>query len=230
MDAYHPDTVFSLSIDQFGPATPISNQPQIAVWNLGAARDRAVAVDPGPRGKESSVHGGGERLLRPFRRPALPNAVLRRKARARPGARKRRPGPGPSTSSTGMAGKTAPISPGPSARSPAPTKARVGAQRDSSTRPALDPWLDRWQARLAEEDATDPRRPGCRRRTPPAFPRNHRIEQRRSRPPWFGRFLAAAYEDADGRPAAPSPMTPPSPIHEGRARDRQRVTRTFCGT
>lgn len=94
---------------------------------------------------------------------------------------------------------------------------------------ALDVWLGKWQARLAQESVSPAERAVAMRRVNPAFiPRNHRIEA----------AIAAAQENADFTPfetllTVLSRPFDDQPEHEALAappKPNEVVLQTFCGT
>ena len=219
MDAYHPDRVFS-SIDQFGRYA-YANQPQIAVWNLAQLAsallplipDRAAGIDA----FTDAINGFSDRF------DAAWEGVLRAKL-------------GLATTAAGdgdlarallaiMAANGADFTNTFRALSgPEPTRAR-----DQMIDPtALDPWLDRWQARLATEGrAAGDRIAAMQAANPARIPRNHRIEAviaaalTEDLAP-FARLVAALAAPFDDAPEFADYALPPEAD--------ERVTATFCGT
>ncbi len=219
MDAYHPDTVFS-SIDQFGRYA-YANQPQIAVWNLAQLATSLLALipdrDAGVAEFTAAVNGFSERF------DAAWHAVLRRKL-------------GFATAEdddpalaldllTRMAENGADFTRTFRALSgPDPRRAR-----DEFIDPtALDPWLDRWHARLAAEAKDDAARIALTRAANPArIPRNHRVEQ----------VIQAAvagdlapFETLMAALADPFADDPAYAAYEDPPAEGEHVIRTFCGT
>jgi len=217
MDAYHPDTVFS-SIDQFGRYA-YSNQPQIAVWNLAQLATALLPLIPdreeGIERFTAAVNGFSDRF------DAAWHAVLRRKlglAQAQDGD----PALGLDLFDR-MAGNSADFTRTFRALSGPDLRA---ARNEFIDPTALDPWLDRWQARLAEEDATD-RVARMQAANPARIPRNHRIEQA-IQAAVAGDF--SPFETLMAATAAPFADDPAFADHEVGPEIDQRVTRTFCGT
>ena len=219
MDAYHPDTVFS-SIDQFGRYS-YANQPQIAVWNLAQLatallplipdRDEGIAVFT------AAVNGFSERF------DAEWHAVLAAKL----GLRDQQAGDAALALDLLelMAENSADFTRTFRALSaPDPSWAR----EEFIDPTAMDAWLIRWRARLAQEDVTAEDRVARMRAANPArIPRNHRIEA-----------VIAAAVDGDYAPflalmtALADPFAEDASLaaFEAAPMDGEHVTRTFCGT
>ncbi|MBF9061311.1 YdiU family protein [Rhodobacterales bacterium HKCCSP123] len=219
MDAYHPDTVFS-SIDQFGRYA-YANQPQVAVWNLAQLATALLPLlpdrDAGIERFTELVNGFSDRF------DAEWHAVLRAKlglATTDPedvalafDLLERMAANGADFTRTFRA-----------LSGPDPARAR-----DEFIDPtALDPWLDRWQARLAREARGDTARIAAMQAANPArIPRNHRVEEAITAAvagdlaPFEGLMTALARPFADD-PSHAEYEEPPT--------DQQRVLRTFCGT
>jgi uncharacterized protein YdiU (UPF0061 family) len=219
VDDYHPDTVFS-SIDQFGRYA-YANQPQIAVWNLAQLATALLPLipdrDAGIDSFTAAINGFSDRF------DAAWDGVLRAKL--------------------GLA--TQAIDDGELARDLLAIMAANSADftntfralsgpdprraRDHLIDPtALDPWLERWQARLAAEHRTPPDRIAAMQATNPArIPRNHRIEQAIQAAITddfapFERLMAALAQPFSDDPAFADYADPPT--------ENERVTATFCGT
>jgi uncharacterized protein YdiU (UPF0061 family) len=219
MDAYHPDTVFS-SIDQFGRYA-YANQPQVAVWNLAQLATALLPLlpdrDAGIERFTELVNGFSDRFDDEW------HAVLRAKL-------------GLDTEQDDdatlafdllerMAQNSADFTrtfralSGPDPR----------AARDEFIDPtALDPWLDRWQARLATEAREDAARIAAMQATNPArIPRNHRVEEAITAgvagdfTPFETLMKALAHPFADD---------PDLTAYEAPPTNEERVLRTFCGT
>jgi uncharacterized protein YdiU (UPF0061 family) len=219
MDDYHPDTVFS-SIDQFGRYA-YANQPQIAVWNLAQLATALLPLipdrDAGIDSFTAAINGFSDRF------DAAWDGVLRAKL-----------GLATQANDDGelardllaiMAANSADFTNTFRALSgPDPRRAR-----DHLIDPtALDPWLERWQARLAAEHRTAPDRIAAMQATNPArIPRNHRIEQAIQAATSddfapFERLMAALAQPFANDPAFADYADPPT--------ENERVTATFCGT
>lgn len=219
MDAYHPDTVFS-SIDQFGRYA-YANQPQIAVWNLAQLATALLPLIPDREARidafTDAINGFSDRF------DAAWDGVLRAKL-------------GLATTAAGdgdlarallaiMAANGADFTNTFRTLSgPEPTRAR-----DQMIDPtALDPWLARWQARLAAEGRAETDRIAAMQAANPArIPRNHRIEAAIQAAVAgdfapFHQLMAALADPFSDDPAFAGFAVPPS--------DGERVTATFCGT
>ncbi|WP_444876275.1 protein adenylyltransferase SelO [Agrobacterium larrymoorei] len=94
---------------------------------------------------------------------------------------------------------------------------------------AADEWLERWNARAAQERSSGKERADAMRAINPAIiPRNHRIEE----------VIAAAVEDNDFKPfhemlkatARPFEELPEFSVYMQAPMNHERVFRTFCGT
>ncbi|PWK62823.1 protein adenylyltransferase SelO [Roseicyclus mahoneyensis] len=219
MDAYHPDTVFS-SIDQFGRYA-YANQPQIAVWNLAQLATALLPLIPdreeGIEVFTAAVNGFSDRF----------DAAWHKVLTAKLGLTETQDGDVSLALDLldAMAENSADFTRTFRALSSAdPTRAR-----DEFIDPtALDPWLVRWRARVAQEDVTGADRIARMQATNPArIPRNHRIEQiiatavEGDFAPFEGLMEALADPFAeDARLAA----------YEQAPADGEHVTRTFCGT
>lgn len=219
MDAYHPDTVFS-SIDQFGRYA-YANQPQIAVWNLAQLATALLPLipdrDAGIDSFTAAINGFSDRF------DAAWDGVLRAKL-----------GLVTQANDDGeLARDLLAIMAANSADFTNTFRALSGSDpasaRDQLIDPtALDPWLERWQARLGPEHRTEPERIAAMQATNPArIPRNHRIEQVIEAAIGddfapFDRLMAALAQPFADDPAFADYADPPT---EG-----ERVTATFCGT
>jgi uncharacterized protein YdiU (UPF0061 family) len=219
MDAYHPDTVFS-SIDRFGRYA-YANQPQIAVWNLAQLATALLPLipdrDAGIEAFTAAVNGFSDRFETEW------HGVLRAKL-------------GLATADEGdvalaldllerMAANRADFT----RTFRALSGAEPRAARDEMVDPtALDPWLARWQARLAAEGCTPEDRVARMQAVNPArIPRNHRIEQAISAAVAgdlapFETLMAALAAPFEDDPAFVAFTEPPT--------DGEHVTQTFCGT
>jgi uncharacterized protein YdiU (UPF0061 family) len=219
MDAYHPDTVFS-SIDQFGRYA-YANQPQVAVWNLAQfatallplMADRDAAIE---RFTEM-VNGFSERF------DAAWHAVLRAKL-------------GLGTARDDDAALAFDLLERMAANEADFTRTfralsgdDPARARDELTDPAsLDPWLERWRARLDAEDRENTARMATMQAVNPArIPRNHRVEE----------VITAAvagdlgpFRTLMAALAAPFTSDPDFAPYEDPPAEEARVTRTFCGT
>lgn len=94
---------------------------------------------------------------------------------------------------------------------------------------SLNPWLERWRARLAQESGNPQTRRAAMHAVNPAFiPRNHRmeavivaaVERDDFRP--FEEFLTVLSTPFEDQPAFAAYATPPQ--------EHERVHRTYCGT
>ncbi|NKX45818.1 protein adenylyltransferase SelO [Roseicyclus persicicus] len=219
LDAYHPDTVFS-SIDHYGRYA-YANQPQIAVWNLAQLATALLPLvpdrDEGIEAFTAAVNGFSDRF------DAAWHGVLRAKLGL---ATARDDDPALALDLLDrMAANGADFTRTFRALSgPDPALAR-----DEFIDPtALDPWLARWQARLAAEGRDEPARIAAMQATNPArIPRNHRVEQ----------AIAAAVADDLGpfhalmaALAQPFADDPRLAAYEDPPAEAERVTATFCGT
>ncbi|WP_284266313.1 protein adenylyltransferase SelO [Roseicyclus amphidinii] len=219
MDAYHPDTVFS-SIDQFGRYA-YANQPQIAVWNLAQLATALLPLlpdrDEGIERFTALVNGFSDRF------DAEWHAVLRAKL-------------GLATEDEEDAALAFDLLERMARNSADFTRtfrALSGdtpqSARDEFIDPtALDPWLTRWQARLAAEARDEAARITAMQAANPArIPRNHRVEEAITAgvagdfTPFENLMQALAHPFADD-PSVAEYEAPPT--------DEQRVLRTFCGT
>ena len=219
MDAYHPDTVFS-SIDQFGRYA-YANQPQIAVWNLAQLATALLPLipdrDEGIEVFTTAVNGFSDRF------DAEWHGVLAAKL----GLRDQREG------DVALALDLLDLMAENQADFTRTFRALSGPDpswaRDECVDPtAMDGWLVRWRARLAQEDVTSEDRVARMRAVNPArIPRNHRIEQviAAAVDGDHGPFhaLMAALADPFAEDAAHKP-------YEDAPQDGEHVTRTFCGT
>jgi uncharacterized protein YdiU (UPF0061 family) len=219
MDAYHPDTVFS-SIDQFGRYA-FANQPQIAVWNLAQLATALLPLipdrDEGIEVFTTAVNGFSERF------DAEWHGVLRRKL-----GLKTAEDSDPALALDLLAlmaengadfTRTFRALSGPDPRT---------ARNEFIDPTAFDPWLVRWQERLAMEQRAEADRIAAMQAANPArIPRNHRIEQAIEAAVAgdlgpFETLMAALAHPFDDDPAFAAYTDPPA---EG-----EHVTHTFCGT
>jgi uncharacterized protein YdiU (UPF0061 family) len=219
MDAYHPDTVFS-SIDQFGRYA-FANQPQIAVWNLAQLATALLPLIPdreeGIEVFTTAVNGFSERF------DAEWHGVLRRKL-----GLKTAEDSDPALALDLLAlmaengadfTRTFRALSGPDPRT---------ARNEFIDPTAFDPWLVRWQERLAMEQRAEADRIAAMQAANPArIPRNHRIEQAIQAAVAgdlgpFETLMAALAHPFDDDPAFAAYTDPPA---EG-----EHVTHTFCGT
>ena len=229
MDRYHPDTVFS-SIDQFGRYA-YAQQPRIAQWNM--ARFAECLLPLIDDDKDAAVARATEVLQEAAARMEVEwLAVLRAKLGLQQqeedddraliqGLLQQMQTQEADFTLAFRALADALEAPEPKA---APELARVFADTE-----ALAPWLDRWRARLAREDA-DPAETAQRLRAvnPRYIPRNHQVEavisaavEREDFVP-FHAMVEAMADPFSQREAAEPYATPPKP--------EERVTQTFCGT
>lgn len=229
IDTYHPDTVFS-SIDQFGRYA-YAQQPRIAQWNM--ARFAECLLPLIDDDKDAAVARATEVLQEAAARMEVEwLAVLRAKLGLQQqeedddraliqGLLQQMQTQEADFTLAFRALADALEAPEPKA---APELARVFADTE-----ALAPWLDRWRARLAREDA-DPAETAQRLRAvnPRYIPRNHQVEavisaavEREDFVP-FHAMVEAMADPFSQREAAEPYATPPKP--------EERVTQTFCGT
>ena len=218
MDAYHPETVFS-SIDRFGRYA-YANQPQIAVWNLAQLATALLPLipdrDAGIEAFTAAVNGFSDRF------DAAWHGVLGAKlglATAREGDAE-------------LALDLLALMAANGADFTRTFRALSGAEpraaRDEFIDPtALDPWLDRWEARLALDVSDTGRIARMQAVNPARIPRNHRVEA-----------AIQAAVTGDLAPFHALMAATAAPFTEDRAlaafeeppEEAQRVTQTFCGT
>lgn len=219
MDDYHPDRVFS-SIDQFGRYA-YANQPQIAVWNLAQLATALLPLIPdreeGITAFTEAVHGFSDHFDTAW------DAVLRAKLGLATEA----------AADGALARDLFALMADHGADFTNTFRALAGADpasaRDHFVEPAaLDPWLARWQARLAAEGRAAPDRIAAMAAANPArIPRNHRIEQAITAAladdfAPFQRLMDALAQPYVDDPAFADFARPPT--------EAERVTATFCGT
>ncbi|MEJ2388935.1 MAG: protein adenylyltransferase SelO family protein, partial [Chromatiaceae bacterium] len=223
MDAYHPGTVYS-SIDR-GGRYAYGNQPRIAHWNLSRLAQSLLPlldddVDKAVQEAQAAIDGFGERFERAYR------ACFRAKL----GLVEAHEGDAEliDTLLQAMSETRADFTNTFRALCDAaqgvdgPFRAQVGEN------PALDAWLARWQARLAEESAdSDTRATAMRCANPAVIARNHRVEAALDaavagdlHP--LDSLLQALGDPWKDRPEGDYYTRPPEP-HEV-------VQQTFCGT
>lgn len=224
MDTYHPRTVFS-SIDQLGRYA-YGNQPRIVQWNLARLAECLLPLltedpDKAVEAAQEVLSGFGPQF------EAAWTAGLRAKL-------------GLMTAREGDASLAQEL-----LRAMMENEAdytltfrrlsEAEAGDDEALRllfkdsAALDEWLPRWRARLAEEGVSPEARQAAMRAVNPAYiPRNHMVEQ----------AIGAAVELRDLKPFEELLEVLERPFEEqpGRARyaappqPEERVLQTFCGT
>ena len=224
MDAYHPETVFS-SIDQQGRYA-FGNQPAIAHWNLARLAECLLPLISEDEDKALDLA-----------REALAGFALRFGAAWREGVLRKlglaEEGEGDEAlvqdlfdlMAKGEADFTLTFR----RLCDAAAGQGDGLRALFADPAAIDPWLDRWRARLAQEAGDATSRAAAMRAVNPAYiPRNHLVEeaiaaatQREDFSPFeeLVAVLARPYEEQSGRERF---ATPPRP--------EERVLRTFCGT
>jgi uncharacterized protein YdiU (UPF0061 family) len=223
MDAYHPGTVYS-SIDR-GGRYAYGNQPRIAHWNLSRLAQSLLPlldddVAKAVQEAQAAIDGFAERFDRAYRAcfqaklglveahegdAELIDTLLQ--AMSETGADFNNTFRALCDAAEGVDG---------------PFQAQIGEN------PALDAWLARWQARLAEESADSAARATAMRRANPAvIARNHRVEAALDAAVAgdldpVEALLQALADPWNERPDGDYYTRPPEP-HEV-------VHQTFCGT
>ena len=165
LDSYHPDTVFS-SIDRFGRYA-YGNQPQIALWNLAQLAScllPLIGADVG--GDEAAIATATEAIER-FE--GLYQSAWLARFRAKLGLSRAEEGDRELAEDllARMAAQGADFTR--TFRGLADGTARL----EFSGPQAFDAWVERWQARLARDDAGWAAR--MNRTNPALIPRNHQI-------------------------------------------------------
>src|SRR5690606_35888450 len=215
MDHYHPATVFS-SIDQRGRYS-FGNQSTIAQWNLARLAECLVPLMPG--GTDAAVAAATE-AINAF--TGQFDAALLQHMRRKLGLTTARDEDATLLSELLQAMQLA--------RADFTLTFRQLADAiEEGGDAALQPWLGRWRARLAEEPLpADQLRQLLRAANPAFIPRNHRVEvaldaaaTRDDLGP-FESLLALVRQPFDDHPGFESWMQPPE--------DHERVLATFCGT
>lgn len=224
MDVYHAETVFS-SIDE-GGRYAYGNQPSIAIWNLARlaetllpllAEDEKAAIADAEAALSGfapafqTTYAAGMRAKLGLMEAREDDLVLARDLLA--------------AMAEGQADFTLTFR----------ALCNVATGDDAELHAqflefaAIDAWLVRWRARLAEEGGDANVRAATMRGANPAFiPRNHRIEQ----------VITAAVENGDFAPfetlvtvlARPYDDQPEFAEYRNAPRPEEVVTRTFCGT
>ncbi len=224
MDVYHAETVFS-SIDE-GGRYAYGNQPSIAIWNLVrfaetllpllAEDEKAAIADAeaalgGFAPAFQTTYAAGMRAKLGLMEARDDDLVLARDFLA--------------AMAEGQADFTLTFR----ALCNAATGDDVTLRAQFSEQAAIDAWLMRWRARIADEGGDMKARAAMMRGANPAFiPRNHRIEQ----------VITAAVENGDFTPfetlvtvlAKPYDDQPEFAEYRNAPRPEEVVTRTFCGT
>ena len=224
MDVYHAETVFS-SIDE-GGRYAYGNQPSIAIWNLArlaetllpllAEDEKAAIVDAeaalsGFAPAFQTTYAAGMRAKLGLMEAREDDLVLARDLLA--------------AMAEGQADFTLTFR----ALCNAATGDDAELRAQFREFAAIDAWLVRWHARLAEEGGDANVRAATMRGANPAFiPRNHRIEQ----------VITAAVENGDFAPfetlvtvlARPYDDQPEFAEYRNAPRPEEVVTKTFCGT
>lgn len=224
MDVYHAETVFS-SVDA-GGRYAYGNQPSIAIWNLARFAETLL---PLLSGDEKAAIADAEAALGDFA-PAF-QRVYAAGMRHKLGLMDARDDDLKlardllAVMAEGQADFTLTFRAlcDAAAGNDAPVRAQF------SDLVAVDAWLERWRARLAEEsDDTNARVEMMRGANPAYIPRNHRIEQ----------VIRAAVENGDFAPfealvtvlAKPYEDQPDVAEYQNAPRPEEIVTKTFCGT
>jgi uncharacterized protein YdiU (UPF0061 family) len=226
LDAYHPATVFS-SIDIQGRYA-FGNQPAIAHWNLARLAEAMLPILAEQEEEALELARAALDGFAPRFRAAW-QAGMRRKL----GLGTERPGDEALIQDllTAMAEGEADFTLtfrrlADAAEDPAGEEALCRLFRDPA---AVDGWLARWRARLAEEPGTPAMRAAAMRAVNPAcIPRNHLVEE----------AIAAAVERDDLGPFERLLEVLAQPFTEQPGRERytlpprpeERVLVTFCGT
>lgn len=223
MDSYHPGTVYS-SIDH-GGRYAYGNQPRIAQWNLARLAQALLPIldadqDQALKLAQAAVDAFPERFESAYL------DVFRSKL-----------GLGESRADDGelvtgllelMVEADADFTNSFRALCDAAEGRETRLRETLGGPPALDAWLSRWRARLAQEGIADEARAASMRRANPAvIPRNHRVEAALDAAVDGDLAPLNALLDVLGRPWEESSETavfqrPPQP-HEV-------VKQTFCGT
>ena len=224
MDAYHPETVFS-SIDQQGRYA-FGNQPAIAHWNLARLAECLLPLISEEEDKALDLAREALAGFAPRFGAAWREGVLRKL-----GLVEEREGDEALVQDLFdlMAKGEADFTLTFRRLCDAAAGQGDGLRALFADPAALDPWLDRWRARLAQEAGDAASRAAAMRAVNPAYiPRNHLVEeaiaaatQREDFSPFeeLVAVLARPYEEQPGRERF---ATPPRP--------EERVLRTFCGT
>ncbi|MBZ9559746.1 MULTISPECIES: YdiU family protein [unclassified Modicisalibacter] len=225
MEAYDPRTVFS-SIDERGRYA-YGNQPGIVQWNLARFAETLLPLidDDRERGVERAT-----RVLEGY--PGQYDAEWLAVMRAKLGLAREEEGDVELAESLLEAlqagGADFTLSFRQLADVAESAEARPALFELTERHEPLEAWLERWQARLAQEDADGAAIAARMRRVNPCYiPRNHRVAEALSAA-YEGDFapfetlrevLARPFEAQPGREAYTLPAAP-----------SERVFRTFCGT
>jgi uncharacterized protein YdiU (UPF0061 family) len=223
MDAYDPDTVFS-SIDHAGRYR-YGHQPRIAHWNVTRLAEALVPLLAEDTQDAIAI---AEAVLAEF--PARFNAAWFGGLGRKIGLAEQRDGDAALVQDllAAMAEARADFTQSFRAMADAALGDTAGLRDQFLPSPALDAWLARWQARLADEPMPDAARRALMHAANPAvIPRNHLVEE----------ALEAAVERDDLAPfsalllVVQRPFEEPADLRYARpALEGMGGYRTFCGT